>query len=86
MKVDATTLEQARGKYARICIEVDLKKELLSEFALHGKTYCLQYESLHTVCFCCGLYEHLLEACLEKKTFQEEVDEEAYKDGNGIPN
>ena len=41
LKVDATTLDQARGKYARIGIEVDLTKELLSEFAIEGKTFCI---------------------------------------------
>ena len=63
LKVDVTTVEQARGKYAHIYVEIDLKKELLSEFAMHGKNFCIQYESLHIICFQCGNYEHLVEGC-----------------------
>ena len=67
MKVDAITLEQGQGKYVRICVEVDLKKELLLKFAIQSKTFCIQYESLYTIYFCHSKYGHLAEFCLEKQ-------------------
>lgn len=32
VKIDGTTLGAMRGKYARLCVEVDLKKSLLFKF------------------------------------------------------
>ena len=33
IEVDNTTINQAKGKYARVCVEIDLKKELLDEYS-----------------------------------------------------
>lgn len=63
LKVDNTTIEQARGKYARVCVKIDLNKELLSEYPIKGKTYCIKYESMHTICFQCEKYGHFEEGC-----------------------
>lgn len=37
VKVDVTTLRAARGKYACICVEVDLTKPLVSMVTLNGR-------------------------------------------------
>ena len=34
LKVDFNTLEKARGKYVRICVEVDILKALLVEYSI----------------------------------------------------
>ena len=69
LKVDATTIEQSRGRYAWLCVEVDLTKTLLLEYSI--KTYCIEYESLHLICLKCGKYGHYVEECPEKQNQRE---------------
>ncbi|PNY14274.1 hypothetical protein L195_g010950 [Trifolium pratense] len=66
VKVDKNTLLQERGKYARLCVEVDLSKPLLAMFELKGRHYKVEYEGLHLLCLKCGRYDHLSEVCPEK--------------------
>ena len=61
LKVDAITLEQSKGKCAIIYVKVDLNEALLFEYAIRGKTYYIEYESLHLICFKCGKYTHYVE-------------------------
>ncbi|KAK2456904.1 hypothetical protein QL285_004229 [Trifolium repens] len=44
VKVDKNTLMQERGKYARICVEVDLTKPLLAMFMIKGRKYNVEYQ------------------------------------------
>jgi hypothetical protein len=67
VKVDKNTLYQERGKYARVCVEVDLNKPLLAMFELKGKIYKVEYEGLHMLCRSCGKFGHYVEGCPEKK-------------------
>lgn len=60
-----------REKYARICVEIDLKKPLLLKFTIEGKEYGMEYESLqYMICSQCGLYDpgHKSEDCPTKNT------------------
>lgn len=41
---DAHTLSQARGKFARICVELDLAKPLTPFIEIEGRTYGAVYE------------------------------------------
>ncbi|CAN0928868.1 hypothetical protein LINGRAHAP2_LOCUS36719 [Linum grandiflorum] len=62
VRIDKATEEGARGKYARVCVEVDLTKPLLSKYKLEGKKYLISYEGLKDLCTICGKYgapEHL---------------------------
>ncbi|KAJ1403694.1 Zinc finger, CCHC-type [Sesbania bispinosa] len=55
--------ETERAKFARICIEIDLNKILISQFSLEKRIYNVEYEGLHLVCFQCGRYGHKKEGC-----------------------
>jgi hypothetical protein len=66
VKVDKNTLMQERGKYARICVEVDLSKSLLAMFMIKGRKYNVEYEGLHLLCKSCGKFGHYSEGCAEK--------------------
>ncbi|KAJ1404642.1 Zinc finger, CCHC-type [Sesbania bispinosa] len=73
VKIDANTLKEKSGaqgeffteraKFARVCIEVDLNKVLISKFSLEGRVYHVEYEGLNLVCFKCRRYGHKSEAC-----------------------
>lgn len=52
-----------RGKFARVCVEMDLSRPLKPRFSLEGNCYTIEYESLHSFCFLCGRVDHRKEAC-----------------------
>lgn len=51
------------AKSARICVEVDIIKVLISRFEFNNHIYNVEYEGLHLVCFGCGRYGHKKEVC-----------------------
>lgn len=59
VKVDRTTLIASRGKFARVCVEIDLTKPLKAGYSQRGKRWPIQYKGLHSLCFTCGRYGHL---------------------------
>lgn len=66
VRVDNTTLLQERGKYARMCVEVDLTKPLLAMFEIQDRCYTVEYEGLHLLCLTCGRFGHYLDGCPNK--------------------
>jgi hypothetical protein len=70
VKVDKNTLLQERGKYARLCVQVDLTKPLLAMFTIKGRKYNVEYEGLHMLCLTCGKFGHYKEGCQDKSTKQ----------------
>lgn len=64
--VDKNILSQERGKYARLCVKVDLTKPLLAMFELNKRQYKIEYERLHLLCLTCGRFGHYMEGCFEK--------------------
>ncbi|CAL1353253.1 unnamed protein product [Linum trigynum] len=63
IRVDRATELGARGKFGRVCVEVDLTRSLLSQYKIEGVTYLIQYEGLDKVCIDCGTYGKATEAC-----------------------
>ncbi|CAI0532264.1 unnamed protein product [Linum tenue] len=63
VRVDRVTELGARGKYARVCVEVDLTLPLLSQYKIEGVTYLIQYEGLDHICTNCGKYGKSAEKC-----------------------
>ncbi|XP_019150060.1 PREDICTED: uncharacterized protein LOC109146841 [Ipomoea nil] len=63
VRVDQATSLVSRGKFARICVETDMRKPLISKFTYEKKARHVAYEGMHMVCFECGLYGHSNETC-----------------------
>ncbi|CAN1142454.1 hypothetical protein LINPERHAP2_LOCUS13095 [Linum perenne] len=63
VRIDNTTLSGTRGNYARLCVEIDLHRPLLSKYRLRRRVRRIEYEGLHTICFHCGCYGHSLHSC-----------------------
>ncbi|CAN1147044.1 Uncharacterized protein At4g02000 [Linum perenne] len=63
VRVDGMTLLGSRGNYARLCIEVDLNKPLVSKYLLNRRVRRVEYEGLHEICFHCGRYGHERGSC-----------------------
>ncbi|XP_028115237.1 uncharacterized protein LOC114313094 [Camellia sinensis] len=72
LKVDINTAMAARGKYARVCVELDLHKPLISHITIGRYHYVVEYEHLHTLCFSCGRVGHRKEKCTEYPVIQPE--------------
>lgn len=63
IRIDSTTSLTSRGKFARLCVEVDITKPLLAKVWLRRKIRRIAYEGIHLVCFKCGMYGHGSEMC-----------------------
>ncbi|KAI9076290.1 hypothetical protein K1719_041715 [Acacia pycnantha] len=63
IKVDRSTSIYDKGGFARICVEIDLKKPLLPTYMVFGEERPIIYEGLHHICFTCGKYGHQKNEC-----------------------
>ncbi|XP_045810073.1 uncharacterized protein LOC123904449 [Trifolium pratense] len=71
IKVDINTLNVERGKFARVCVEVDLTVLVVGKIWVNGHWYKVQYEGLHLICTNCGCYGHLGRKCPLSNTVPE---------------
>ncbi|KAL4363545.1 hypothetical protein GQ457_04G013420 [Hibiscus cannabinus] len=63
IKVDFQTDNGCRGRFARLAVSLNLRRPLVSKLIINGRTQIVEYESLPTVCFHCGIYGHLKDIC-----------------------
>lgn len=73
MMIDSATSLTSRGKFARMCVEVDITKPLLAKFKLWKTVRRIEYEGIHLVCFKCGIYGHSHESCNSNKIGEEQL-------------
>jgi hypothetical protein len=66
IKVDIRTIEAARGKFASICVEIDLNLPVVGKIWFRHKWFHVEYEGLHLLCNRCGFYGHVSRNCLHK--------------------
>ncbi|CAN0906412.1 hypothetical protein LINGRAHAP2_LOCUS24233 [Linum grandiflorum] len=74
VRVDRATKEGARGKYARVCVDIDLSKRLLLKYKVEGNTYLVVYEGLYKICTDCGMYRAETSLCRCKTIPESEPD------------
>ncbi|CAN1184437.1 hypothetical protein LINPERHAP2_LOCUS36975 [Linum perenne] len=70
VRLDLATSEGARGRYARVCVEVDISKPLLGKYMIDNRTFFVEYESLENICVTCGFYGHKAGCCPTVHTSQ----------------
>ncbi|KAH7848965.1 hypothetical protein Vadar_010951 [Vaccinium darrowii] len=63
IRADSTTVETDRGRYARVCVEIDLSKPVKSRVLIEGKIYRVEYEHIPIMCFGCGRVGHRRDQC-----------------------
>ena len=63
LRIDTHIAMEARGRYARLCIQVDLNKPLIDTILIGRFEQLVSYEGLHKLCFSCGRIGHKIEAC-----------------------
>ena len=47
VKVDTNTIRIERGKFARVCVEIDLTQPVMGKVGLRQHWYHVEYEGLH---------------------------------------
>lgn len=50
-----------RAKFARLCVEINLRKTLVSKFSINDKDYNIEHEGLNLICFNCGRFSDIME-------------------------
>ncbi|XP_020232073.1 uncharacterized protein LOC109812500 [Cajanus cajan] len=65
IKVDLNTLNMTRGRFARVCVEINLNEPVVGRFFLNGVWYNVECEGLHLMCSSCGCYGNVLRNCLK---------------------
>lgn len=58
LKVDSHTLLGDKGRYARVCVQIDLDKPLIKTIHIGDFKQSVLYESINKVCFTCGRIGH----------------------------
>lgn len=62
IRVDQNTLRVEGGRFARLCVEIDLSLPVVDKFWLRDHWYHVEYEGLH-LCSNYGCYGHLGQNC-----------------------
>ena len=63
LRIDAYTASNVRGRFARICVQVNLDKPLIYFIQIGKMVQKVQYEGLSSLCFECGRMGHRKESC-----------------------
>lgn len=59
LKVDMTTFGIIRGRFARVCVELDLNRPLMSTVMIMGQVVQVKYEGPPKICYQCGYYGNM---------------------------
>ncbi|KAL4298357.1 hypothetical protein GQ457_12G026760 [Hibiscus cannabinus] len=73
IKIDYQTDNGRRGRFARMAININLSKPLVSKIMINGLIQIVEYESLPIVCFSCGIYGHTSDCCPKKMDLSSEA-------------
>nr|POF23677.1 uncharacterized protein CFP56_77213 [Quercus suber] len=63
LRIDSHTANGERGRFARLCVQVNLDKPLVRKLYLGKIAQCVLYEGISSLCFSCGRIGHKVEVC-----------------------
>ncbi|XP_050240943.1 uncharacterized protein LOC126689806 [Quercus robur] len=64
LRINTHTATEARGRYARLCIQVDVEKPLVTSVNIGDLDQPISYEGIHKLCFSCGRIGHRKDDCV----------------------
>ena len=64
LRVNTFTTFESRGRFARLCIQIDVEKPLVEAILIRKFEQPVSYEGIHKLCFGCGRLGHRREVCL----------------------
>ena len=63
LQIDTHTAAETRGRFARLCVQVDIDKPLVTIILVGGMNQPVNYEGIHKLCFTCGYIGHRKKVC-----------------------
>ena len=63
LRIDSHTTMEARGRYARLCIQIDINQPLVNTILIGRFEQPVSYEGIRTLYFSCGRLGHTVVAC-----------------------
>ncbi|XP_075665573.1 uncharacterized protein LOC142635270 [Castanea sativa] len=63
LRVDTHTTTEARGRFARLCVQIDVEKPLIMALLIGKFEQRVCYEGVQKFCFSCGRICHRKESC-----------------------
>ncbi|XP_023888176.1 uncharacterized protein LOC112000309 [Quercus suber] len=63
LRVDTHTASETKGRFARLCVQVDVEKPLVTAILIGKREQPVCYEGIHKLCFGCGRLGHRKEQC-----------------------
>uniref|UniRef100_A0A2N9GX50 CCHC-type domain-containing protein n=1 Tax=Fagus sylvatica TaxID=28930 RepID=A0A2N9GX50_FAGSY len=66
LRVDFNTASGTRGRFARLCIQLDLDKPLIKTVRVGKVRQAVIYEGIGLLCFHCGRIGHKIDKCPER--------------------
>ena len=63
LKIDARTVDSVRGRFARLCVQIDLDQPLMPKVRIGNIFQRVQYEGISAICFECECVGHKTSNC-----------------------
>ena len=63
LRIDTHTAAEARGRFARLCVQVNFDKPLVKLLKVGGVKQPVWYKGISALCFSCGRIGHKVESC-----------------------
>lgn len=63
LRVDTQTATEPKGRFARLCVQVNFDKLIVKLVKIGGIHQLVQYECINALCFTCGRVGHRTEGC-----------------------
>ena len=63
LRIDSFTASETRGGYARLCVQINLDKPLITSIRIGRLVQRVMYEGVSLHCFNCGWLGHKKESC-----------------------
>lgn len=63
LRIDTYTASEAKGRFARLCVHIDIDKPLITAILIGKFEQTVCYEGIQKLCFSCGRMGHRRENC-----------------------
>ncbi|XP_015931305.1 uncharacterized protein LOC107457649 [Arachis duranensis] len=66
IRIDLATKSAERGKYARVCVQINLRLPVIKRIQVDGHMYDIEFEHLNLICEKCSYFGHVTRECAKE--------------------